>query len=50
MLSREAIQEFKVICSEEFGIKLSDENANSTADSIVAFFETLIKIRNENEY
>jgi hypothetical protein len=37
-LSREAIDEFKAICRDEFGIELSDTDAEQRALEVLHFF------------
>jgi len=43
MLSKELIDELKIILNEEFNLTLSDEELHRFAHSLVGFFSLLLK-------
>lgn len=56
MLSSTLILKLQDVYQQEFGITLSDEQARSVGNSLVSYFDCLLKaneeieISNENEY
>jgi len=48
MLSREAIEKFKKLMKQEYGVDYTDKEAREAAENLVNFFELLIKIDRRN--
>jgi len=46
-LSSKTIEDFKRIYKEEFGIELTDSEAQEYANNLVRYFELLIKVDNK---
>jgi len=44
MLSRQLVQELKIILEEEFGLDLTNQEAEAVGNELVASYEVLIKL------
>ena len=49
MLSDKSVQEFKRIFKEEYGKELTDSEARDSAESLIGFFQLLIKVDQRNK-